>query len=116
MLTLIVWALCLVGVLVLSLVPSAAPPGEGLDKWLHLGTFLFLTVMPLIAATTRRAAILCIAAVIAIGFLSEGGQMLVPARTASFEDLAADLAGMSLGLAGYFGIHWLRNARRNLSH
>ena len=115
--TLFAWALCLVGVLVLSLVPSAAPPGgELVEIWLHLGTFFFLTVMPLITVTTRRAATLCIAAVIALAFLSEGAQALVPGRAASFEDLAANLAGISLGLAGYFGIRWLRTARRKLSH
>lgn len=70
----------------------------GADKWLHAMTFLVLAVW--FAGQYRVSAYWRIAAgLLAFGFLIELCQLMVSYRTADWLDIAANTAGIIIGLA-----------------
>lgn len=74
----------------------------GVDKWLHAFTFLFLAVW--FAGQYARSSYWRIAAgLILFGILIEVCQRVVSYRSAEWYDLAADVAGVVVGLT----IAWL---------
>lgn len=75
-------------------------PSSGWDKLDHLAAFAVLAVCGELAWRGRPGAHLKLAAgLLAFGLLIEGGQSLVPGRSADWLDVVADGAGMALGMA-----------------
>ena len=71
---------------------------ENADKWLHGITFLFLSIW--FAGLFARATYWRIALGLTLfGFLVEGCQILISFRTADWLDIAANTAGIIVGLA-----------------
>jgi VanZ family protein len=70
----------------------------GIDKWLHLLTFLFLAVW-FSGQYERRAYWRIAVGLVLFGLFIEVCQRMVSYRSAEFYDLAADGAGILLGLA-----------------
>jgi VanZ family protein len=70
---------------------------ENADKWLHGLTFLFLSIW-FAGLWERRAYWRIAAGLMLFGFVIEGAQRLVGYRTADWLDIAADTAGIIVGL------------------
>jgi VanZ family protein len=71
---------------------------ENADKWLHGLTFLFLSIW--FAGLFARSTYWRIALGLTLfGFLVEGCQILISSRTADWLDIAANTAGIIVGLA-----------------
>lgn len=103
--------LLLAVVMTLALLPAVWPfflePGDGfggLDKWLHGATFALLAAW--YAGQFQRRYYWGIALALAsYGLAIEAGQSIVVYRTAEWGDLAADFAGIGVGLSlAYAGI------------
>lgn len=77
--------------------PSLAPPGQILDKAVHTGVFAVLGGLALAAARDRRALLLGLAGLAALGGLIEVVQYVLPDREASVVDFLGDVAGIALG-------------------
>lgn len=87
-------------VVLLSLIPAAAPPGiYGADKVLHLLAFLTLAAIPAAAIADTRWVLLVALFLIAVGGGIEVAQSFVPNRVASGFDWAMDVVGIGLGVA-----------------
>lgn len=71
--------------------------GVGADKWLHTGTFLFLGLW-FSGQYARRFYWRIALGLLLFGALIELAQRLTTHRTGDFYDLAADVAGIGLGL------------------
>lgn len=84
-------ALTVVG---LGLAPDAGPSPD-IDEYAHAGAFLVIAF--LFCATIPRRPWLGVLAAIALGAGIELAQMMVPGRLGSFEDIAANLAGVVAG-------------------
>ncbi len=79
---------------------SLRPPSwlRHADKWFHGAVFLMLAIW--FSGQYRRAAYWGIAVgLVAFGLFIEGCQSLVSYRSAELADLAADIAGITIGLA-----------------
>jgi VanZ family protein len=68
-----------------------------LDKWLHIMTFIFLSLW-FTGQYERRFYWRLIAALTAFGVLIELGQGVIPYRSAEWMDLVADIIGLVIGL------------------
>lgn len=68
-----------------------------LDKWLHISTFLFLTLW-FTGQYERRSYWRLALGLIAFGTLIEIGQSMLSYRTAEWMDLVADGVGIAAGL------------------
>ncbi len=87
---------CLVGVLVMSLMPAGLPlPDAGWDKSNHLLAFLALAFTSLVAYPKRPAILL--ASLLAYGGMIEVLQSFTPNRMAEWTDLLADALGLAVG-------------------
>jgi VanZ family protein len=71
---------------------------ENADKWLHGMTFLFLAIW-FAGLWERRAYWRIAVGLMLFGFMVEGAQLLVGYRTADWLDIAANTAGIMVGLA-----------------
>ncbi|SFU95635.1 VanZ like family protein [Polaromonas sp. YR568] len=87
-------------------VGGAQPVAVGLfpapwDKLAHLHTFAVIGMAAGLAGGMRgwRMALCCVAGALLVGGMDELHQMYLPGRSASWADLAADLAGGLLGAA-----------------
>ena len=86
----------------LTIVPAILAPipltdVPGIDKWLHAITFAILALW--FTGQYARSSYWKIAAgLIAYGAAIEIGQSMIPYRTAEWGDLAADVAGVLLGV------------------
>ena len=96
------WWLALVATTVASLLPDSGPPttplfGIGLDKFIHLATYLILAAVPALVfnsgAPIVRSVILV--AVMSVGI--EMAQDMVPGRLFSFGDVIANVVGVVTG-------------------
>lgn len=97
----ILFSLCALAVLVLSLLPPDAPePTTGWDKTNHLLAFGTLAVLG-VRAWPARAWHLALA-LTAYGAAIEALQSLTAYRNASWADLLADVLGIAIGLAFSF--------------
>jgi len=107
----LVWGAALLTFIVLSLIPQAAPPPT-IDKELHALSFAFLTILSFVAFRRPMALLLALGCVLAVGLASEALQSLVPGRTGSLEDVAANLIGMAIGIViGLLIVRLFRRAR-----
>lgn len=68
-----------------------------MDKWLHMLTFLFLSLW-FTGQYARRSYWRLAAGLTAFGVLIELGQALISYRTAEWQDLVADVFGTAVGL------------------
>ena len=68
------------------------------DKWLHLLTFLFLSLW-FTGQYSRQSYWRLVLGLVAFGALIELGQEMIPYRSAEWKDLVADVAGIGIGLA-----------------
>lgn len=118
-------ALVYTGVLVVYLLqPHSQPviakpsiPGQArlsreiLRTFGHFVTFGGLTLVWVSALSAvmpfRRALLLTAASMVFFGILSEWAQSRVPERSASIEDLSADILGMMLAVGVAMGVRWL---------
>ena len=112
----------LLAVLAATIMPTLwSPPSKVLlvDKWLHLLTFLFLTLW-FTGQYARSSYLRLVVGLMAFGVLIELGQGMVAYRTAEWMDLVADTGGIGIGLgfaaAGLGGWslrfeRWLEKAR-----
>jgi hypothetical protein len=84
-----------------SLLPGEAAPVLWLtrylgDKVLHFSAYAVLALLPVLRES-RRWAVLCVAAVLALGMALEWAQHFVSGRFSEAADLAANSAGIALG-------------------
>jgi VanZ family protein len=93
----VLWCFSLGAILILSLIPIGAPAGVS-DKVLHALAFSFVSALSFLAFRQKRSIVSALAGVVLVGIASEAGQLLVPARHASFLDLLADFVGVALGV------------------
>lgn len=92
------WLAVVISVVVASLIPAAAPPGVwGLDKIVHFGVFLVLTVVPASVLSRNRAMLGAVMFLFAIGLGIEVAQSFVPGRVGSGSDFLADVLGVLAG-------------------
>lgn len=89
--------ICAVSVLVLSLLPPSVPqPSTGWDKSNHFLAFGVLALLGVRAWAGKLPAVL--AALMVYGVLIEWLQGMTPNRTSDWHDLIADAIGLALGL------------------
>jgi VanZ family protein len=105
----LIWGAALLTFVVLSLIPQAAPPPK-IDKGLHALSFAFLTILSFVAFRRTTALLAALGCVLVVGLASEALQSLVPGRTGSLEDVAANLIGMAIGIV--VGLLMVRLIRR----
>ncbi len=93
---------------------TAAP--EGTDKVVHLGAYGVLGFLVARARASRGVARLLRALTAIAGFaaLDELHQILVPGRSASTGDFAADVIGAAIGLLAGHYLHSLARPRQDL--
>jgi VanZ family protein len=86
-------------VLAATIMPTWSSPSKILlqDKWLHLLTFLFLSVW-FTGQYARHSYWRLVLGLTAFGVLIELGQGLIPYRSAECMDLFADIGGIGIGL------------------
>lgn len=96
----VAYATGLVTVAILSLMPRDNLPVMPLgDKAEHLVAYTALAFVGVLAARSVRAVIATCVLLVALGAALEMLQALVPGRFADLRDLAADAAGVALGVA-----------------
>jgi len=100
----ILWLAMVATAVVLSLLPSMAPPGEyGIDKYAHIVAFLGLAAIPAAVLPRPAAVWLAMLFLFAVGGGIESAQAFIPGRQGSGADMLANCAGILLGaLAGRF--------------
>ena len=92
------WLAMVVAVVVVSLLPSTAPPGEfGIDKVAHIAAYLVLTIIPAAVLPRTTAVRSVMLFLIAIGAGVELAQSYIPGRQGSAADMLANAAGIVLG-------------------
>lgn len=99
------WALGVVVLAVFYWSPRLTPPTSiadvelGLDKLFHAGAHAALLAWPLAILAGGRLRVVAVAVAIVVAPLFELGQFWIPGRSFGFDDLAANLIGLALGLA-----------------
>ncbi len=92
----------LLGVLFATIMPALWLPTASriplADKWLHLLTFLFLSLW-FTGQYSRKSYWRLVIGLLAFGALIELGQGMIPYRSAEWNDLVADVGGIAIGLA-----------------
>jgi VanZ family protein len=92
------FALSAAAIAVLSVIPEVpASDLPNADKLEHLAAYAVLGGLALLSAESRRGRALLAVGVVVLGLALEGVQALLPWRTASWADGAANLAGVVLG-------------------
>lgn len=92
-----VWLAIILVVIVLGLLPQAAPPTEyDADKFIHAGVFAALAGLGRLSFD-RRAGWLVALAMIGLGIAIEIGQSMVPGRDGSVNDALANAVGVLIG-------------------
>lgn len=104
------WCLALALTAVLGLTAAAAPPTQHhVDKLIHMTVFGGLAAVPVAGFRNRAWALGAALALIPFGGLIELGQELVPGRTGSLGDAAANTLGVLAGIAAGWVLRRLRN-------
>ena len=98
--------LMLAGLVVLSLVPLPAAPGNlpGSDKWMHLLTYGWLTLWFLHLYPNRPLVVL--PGLIGLGLLIEGLQSFSPHRSMELADALMNATGVLLAWVGFARLGW----------
>ena len=93
------WSVLLIAVIVLSLLPAPGlPTGHGIDKALHLVGYFFLAVLPFAGFGRWRLALGLSLLMLPLGIGLEFVQDMIPGRVREVMDMAANGAGVFLGL------------------
>ena len=102
-LIIVFWWCALIGTTTFSLLPNMGPPTTpvfdiGLDKFIHLGTYLLLALIPALFFSQGKALAgsLVLVATLSIGI--EFAQNMVPGRLFSLGDVVANMIGVIFGL------------------
>jgi VanZ family protein len=94
------FAVGVVAVIALSLMPSSAAPDTGInDKIGHFLAYFALALAGVTGFHGRRAQVMIVCGLIAIGVLMEVGQLFAPGRQASVLDIIANTLGVMCGTA-----------------
>ena len=96
------WWFALLATTVASLLPNMGPPTTplfdiGLDKFIHLGTYLVLAAVPALFFNPGAPLVRSILLVAAMSFGIEMAQDMVPGRLFSWGDVIANMLGVILG-------------------
>lgn len=111
---LVLWAAAM---LLVSSLPGTRMPQVSLWQWDKLAHFAEYTVLAILAARyfqlvrshpAATAALLAGLATVIFAFLDETHQLLIPNRACSWQDLAADAVGATVGVAIFA---WHRHRR-----
>ena len=94
------WLISIILVSYLSLIPRIQIPYEfsGADKLGHFLAYLWLGILPFFGFARLRAAFTGALLMILLGVGLEFAQFYVPGRNFSVADMAADCAGVVLGI------------------
>ncbi|WP_169732863.1 VanZ family protein [Azospirillum halopraeferens] len=97
----VLWLAGIAGVAALALPAGTAPPGGEYhaDKLLHVVAFAGLSVLPALGFARRRTALLAALTMIPFGAALEVAQAMVPGRSGSVGDVAANTVGTLIGIA-----------------
>lgn len=103
------WLLALILTVILGLSSAAAPPPQHhIDKLIHLTVFSGLALLPLVGIARTPLALAAAVMMIPFGIVIELGQALVPGRSASLGDAAANTLGVSAGIMAGWMVRRLR--------
>jgi VanZ family protein len=97
------WATLIGGVTLGSLLPASSPVLAAVSRWqildkeLHFGAYLALSVLPVIGIRRRSGGIAAGLSMFALGLILEGGQQFVPGRAVELADILANGAGAGCG-------------------
>jgi VanZ family protein len=97
------WLVVLVTLLLLYILPCAAPPTSiagielSLDKVFHVLAHGSLMAMALVIAPDRRVALVMATLAVVSGVLFECAQFYVPQRSFGFDDMTANMVGVAVG-------------------
>lgn len=96
----VVWAVSVTAVAWMSLLPDVDMPGDfpGVDKLYHLAGYAWLAFWPCFGFVRKRVGLAASLSMILLGCGLEYAQGHVPGRMASGWDMAANTAGVVLGL------------------
>jgi len=94
-----------------SLLPQTAPPGNGVDLFLHL---LFYAALTVLASVASGRLWLAAPMVFLYSAALEGLQGLVPGRDSSIDDLIANAVGVACGIAVIAMWAWARRSKPSL--
>ncbi len=85
-------------VVVLSLVPLAAElPGQGTDKLVHFAAYGIMALLGMPLVSVGRSRLVMLLAIVAVGAVLEGLQLMLPYRDPSALDLVANCLGAIAG-------------------
>ncbi len=85
-------------VVVLSLMPLAAElPGQGADKLVHFAAYGIMALLGMPLVNVGRSRLVMLLAIVAVGAVLEGMQLMLPYRDASALDLVANCLGAIAG-------------------
>ncbi len=98
---LLVWAASMAAVVYVSLLPDVEIPGDypDMDKLYHMAGYAWLAFLPCFAFARKRVGLMASLSMIVLGCALEYAQGYVPGRMASLGDMAANTAGVALGVA-----------------
>ena len=105
----IISSIYLVALIIVSLVPLSGVQSPGnTDKIAHFVAYAVLGVLAYFTAGSFRKRVYLFISVIALGIVLESVQYLIPGRSFSYYDMAANMAGAVFG----YGISWMFIASR----
>ncbi len=85
-------------VVVLSLLPLAAElPGQAADKLVHFAAYGIMALLGMPLVNVGRSRLVMLLAIVAVGAVLEGMQLMLPYRDASALDLVANCLGAVAG-------------------
>ena len=85
-------------VVVLSLLPLAAElPGQGADKLVHFAAYGIMALLGMPLVSVGRSRLVMLLAIVAVGAVLEGLQLMLPYRDPSALDLVANCLGAIAG-------------------
>jgi len=99
----LLWALCLLSVIVGSLLPASGPIMSQVaqlhvsDKLLHFSAYTLLAFLPALSLQTWRRILFTAAALIFMGLCLEFAQHLIPGRASDMRDELANTLGVITG-------------------
>ncbi|MDQ7831162.1 MAG: VanZ family protein [Desulfovibrionaceae bacterium] len=95
------WAASMAAVVYLSLLPDVDMPGDypDIDKLYHMAGYAWLAFLPCFGFARKRVGLAASLSMIVLGCALEYAQGYVPGRMASLGDMAANTAGVLLGIA-----------------
>jgi VanZ family protein len=95
------WAASMAAVVYLSLLPDVDMPGDypDIDKLYHMAGYAWLAFLPCFGFARKRVGLAASLSMIVLGCALEYAQGYVPGRMPSLGDMAANTAGVLLGIA-----------------